>query len=608
MQLTKRAFLLSGAALAVSAARGAFAMGTPSGFAVVGFAKQGDLGEVIVNPYKISPLTAVIKNGGYELLTAHVRVVPKDGGQEIAYDVSKAQLLTHAGIPVFGLYADYSNKVEVKYSYRFDGKEVKGEHTYTIYCGPLRGIESGAAGEKNLMFDVEVKKVDPEFKDRLYFVNNFGNAHGADTRAVWNNPEGGALTWSFIPKIAIIDTTGAIRWYLDASTIWDPESIYTKGVMMGFKQNDDGAVSWGYGSTYVKYDIMGRKAFNRRLPAGYSDFSHSLDPMPNGHYLLRVASADLRRLDQKRVRTVRDMIIEVDAGGRVVDEWRLFDILDPYRSNVIKALDQGAVCLNLDADSAGKTLSSADLAAMDKEEHFGDITGVGIGRNWAHVNSVDYDPTDDSIIISSRHQSAIIKIGRDKQVKWILGAPDGWQAKWSDKVLTPVDKDGKPLKCQQGKCEGTNFDWTWTQHTAFRIDSKSDKRFVYVTAFDNGDGRGLEQPALPEMKYSRAVVFKVDQEKRTVEQLWEYGKERGHNWYSPVTSLTQYEDDKDSIMVYSATPEMVLVKGKAVGAPSPYLQEFKWGSTEPAVEIRINGSMGYQAMPFRVQKAFNHAK
>lgn len=57
MQLTKRAFLLSGAALAVSAARGAFAMGTPSGFAVVGFAKQGDLGEVIVNPYKISPLS-----------------------------------------------------------------------------------------------------------------------------------------------------------------------------------------------------------------------------------------------------------------------------------------------------------------------------------------------------------------------------------------------------------------------------------------------------------------------------------------------------------------------------------------------------------------------
>lgn len=129
---------------------------------------------------------------------------------------------------------------------------------------------------------------------------------------------------------------------------------------------------------------------------------------------------------------------------------------------------------------------------------------------------------------------------------------------------------------------------------------------MYVTAFDNGDGRGLEQPPLPDMKYSRAVVFKIDQQKKTVEQVWEYGKEKGHDWYSPVTSLTQYEGDKDSVMVYSATPQMQLVAGKAVGAPSPYLMEFNWGAKEPAVEIRINGSMGYQAMPFRVNKAFNH--
>lgn len=114
--------------------------------------------------------------------------------------------------------------------------------------------------------------------------------------------------------------------------------------------------------------------------------------------------------------------------------------------------------------------------------------------------------------------------------------------------------------------------------------------------------------ALPEMKYSRAVVFKVDQESAPSNSFGNTAKSAVTAGTAPVTSLTQYEDDKDSIMVYSATPEMVLVKGKAVGAPSPYLQEFKWGSTEPAVEIRINGSMGYQAMPFRVQKAFNHAK
>ena len=51
----------------------------------------------------------------------------------------------------------------------------------------------------------------------------------------------------------------------------------------------------------------------------------------------------------KNVHTVRDVIAEVDANGTVVDEWRLMDILDPYRDNVLKVLDQGAVCLNIDA-------------------------------------------------------------------------------------------------------------------------------------------------------------------------------------------------------------------------------------------------------------------
>lgn len=76
------------------------------------------------------------------------------------------------------------------------------------------------------------------------------------------------------------------------------------------------------------------------------------------------------------------------------------------------------------------------------------------------------------------------------------------------------------------------------------IDEKSNKDVIYITAFDNGDGRHLEQPAIASMKYSRAVVFKIDQKKMTVQQIWEYGKERGNEWYSPVTSLTKYYKDK----------------------------------------------------------------
>ena len=608
----KRRTLLTGAAVAAAGvATQAFAMGTSSGYAVVGYpSAYGPLGEVLVNPYGIAPLTALIKNGGYELLDAHVRVVPKEGGQEIAYAVSRKQLLTHGGVPVFGLYADYQNKVEVEATKRFQGKTTKEKFTYTIYAGPITGLPSGAPQERGLMFQATVKKMSPKFKDRLYLVNNLGIPSAQTMRQVWNNPMGGALTWQFPPKTAIIDSTGAIRWFLDYSTLWKPEDPYSSGVMMGFHQNADGALSWGYGQRYVKYDLMGRKVFNRRLPNAYADFSHDMDPMGNGHYLLRVSSADLRRADNKRVHTVRDVVIEVDENGNVADEWRLFDILDPYRSDVIKALDQGAVCLNIDPKKAGQTLSAEELAKQEQEGDFGDIAGVGAGRNWAHVNSVDYDPTNDSIIISSRHQSAVIKIGRDHKVKWILGAPKGWRSPWKEALLTPVGAKGERLKCTETECTDTDFDWTYTQHTAFRIDEKSDKRYCFITVFDNGDARNLDQPPLSSMKYSRAVIYKIDQQKRTVEQVWEYGKERGHDWYSPVTSLTRYEADKNSIMVYSATAGMdfSLSGGHANQPPRPIINEFEWMAKEPSVEIQFTPGSGYRAIPISVEKAFSQKK
>ena len=583
------------------------AMGAVGGPVVKYSSIQGELGEVVVNPYKVAPLTAIIKNGGYDLKSATVRIVPKKGGREIKYDVSRSQLLTHAGIPVFGLYADYRNTVEVTYVRHFNGKDETKTETYSIYTSPIVSIDQGTKFQGPGLFKTTVKKMDKAFEDRLYLINNMGAEVGLNNRAIWNNPMGGALTWNFVPVTAVIDSTGEIRWYFDARTVWDPESIYSAGVFTGFRQNDDGALTWGFGQRYVKYDLMGREIFNRRLPFTYNDFSHSMDAAQNGHYFLRVASSDHRRLDNKRVRTVRDVIAEVDENGTVVDEWRLFDILDPYRSNVIKALDQGAVCLNIDATKAGQTLTAEDLAAQDKLDNFGDIAGTGAGRNWAHVNSVDYDPTDDSIILSSRHQSAVIKIGRDKEVKWILGAPEGWRSPWKEKVLTPVDKDGKPIECTGVSCEG-GFDWTWTQHTAFRIDSKSDKDVFYLSVFDNGDARGMEQPALPEMKYSRAVVYKIDQKKMTVQQVWEYGKERGHDWFSPVTSLTEYYPDKDSVLVYSATAGAAfdLATGAFLSAPNPYLNEFHWGAKEPSVEIQLHNTSGYQAMAIDLKKAFNN--
>ena len=600
-QLTAVLMMAALAAPAVQAGAG------PSGPGYT-YEVPGQLGAVAVNPYKIAPLTAVIYNGGYVLKNVSVRIVPKQNGQEIAYKVGDNQAKTYGGIPVFGLYADWRNTVEVEYD-RWQGDQMKHiKETYRIWTAPAYVETDGYGARDTGFFNPEVKKVDPEFKDRLYFVNNLGQLDARSTKTVWNNPVGGALQWNYSPQNTIIDTTGEIRWYMLPETIYSFDNIWYGGTMMGFRQEADGAMSWGYGQRYAKYDIMGREIFNRRLPTGYADFSHASKKIEsNGHYLLRVASDGYKRPDNKIVRTVRDVILEVDGDGNVVDDFRLFEILDPYRDNVLKAIDQGAVCLNIDPAKQGKTLTAEELAKQDQNDHFGDIVGSGAGRNWAHVNSVDYDETDDSIIISSRHQSAIIKIGRDKKVKWILGSHEGWKTPYQDKLLQPVDKNGKPIKCEGSKCEG-DFDWTWTQHTGWKVRSELSKGdVIYISAFDNGDARGMEQPALPEMKYSRAVVYKVDQKKMTVEQVWEYGKERGHAWYSPVTSLTEYYGDKDSIMVYSATAgaEFDWKTFSYTKFPSPVIDEFKWLAKEPSVEIILHGAEGYQAFPFDVKKAFH---
>ncbi|WP_069632943.1 aryl-sulfate sulfotransferase [Campylobacter pinnipediorum] len=588
----------------------AFAVGGPSG-PKVKYQVQGHIGEVRLNPYGLTPLTAVVGNGGYILKDIKVTIVPKQGGQTISYTVDDQIAKTYGGVPIFGLYPSYANKVEV--SYIRGGLHIKDEKfndKYTIVTNGVGFIPSGILSQPAIPFSkVTVKKVDKKFTDRLYLLNNLAeNSHGKEAQAVWNNPVGGALEWNNDSFTYIVDTQGEVRWYFDKDKLLNPGDIYNTGIQMGFRQNADGALTWGYGQRYVKYDLMGREIFNRRLPLAYNDFSHSLDNMQNGHYLLRVASANTKRPDGKNVRTVRDVVAEVDENGYVVDDWNLFEILDPYRKDVIMALDQGAVCLNVDASQAGHTLSEADIAKLDSSNNFGDIASTGTGRNWAHVNSVDYDPNDDSIIISSRHQSAMIKIGRDKKVKWIAGAHKGWGKQFQDKLLQPVDAKGKKIVCEDGysKCPGYmndegGFDWTWTQHTAFLIDSKSNKDVVYLTVFDNGDSRGMEQPALPSMKYSRAVVYKIDQNKMTIQQIWEYGKDRGSDWFSPITSIVEYQKDKDSVVVYSATAELGN-KGK----PAPELLEFNWGAKEPSLQIKFEGAgLGYQAMPISLEKAFN---
>lgn len=616
MKLSK----LLGAALVAGMVAGvapnvALAAGGASG--PVSFTPAGKLGAVYMNPYEVAPLTALIMNGGYNLSNVSVTVKGKgDKGIPISYTVSDNKVRQHGGIPVWGLYPDYVNTVEVSYKkHQPGGAGAKSEtitESYSIYAPPVATYGSGVGQKRALPKAEIITPADKKVKNNLYLLNHLSSILPNASQVVWNHPAGGALEWDYESYVWVVDTNGDIRWYLKTDEFRNPYDIRKKGNMMGFDQTKDGALLWGMSQAYMKYDLMGREIFKRPLPRSYQDFSHHAEETVNGTYLMRVASSDFKRKDGKNVRTVRDVIVEVDKDGNVVDEWRIMEILDPYRDVNLLAMDQGAVCLNVDATKAGHAMTKEE---MEQQGAFGDVTGVGPGRNWAHINSVNYDATDDSIILSVRNQSAVVKIGRDKQVKWIIASPAGWTGELAKKVLTPVDTKGNKIECTASgsKCPGYEsdkggFDWSWVQHTAYKVNEKSKPGLVHVSVFDNGDSRGMEQPALISDKYSRAVEYVVDEKNMTVQQVWEFGKERGFEWYSPITSVIEYQPKTDSMFVYSATAGLGDVKAFRAGKAqlTPFLHEFKYGTTKSLLEMKFvdSNTIGYRALPIDIQSAF----
>ncbi len=162
----------------------ALAIGGPSG-PKLDYGIVGKIGEVVMNPYGIAPLTAVIKNGGYYLTNVKVTIVPKAGGQAISYAVKDKHLRTHGGIPVFGLYPDYMNTVEVEYDRTYIKKTDHIKESYKMYAPAVYTDPSGLPAQKGAFFgSIKVTKVDPEFKDRLYFVNNIALKSGKGTKVI----------------------------------------------------------------------------------------------------------------------------------------------------------------------------------------------------------------------------------------------------------------------------------------------------------------------------------------------------------------------------------------------------------------------------------------
>lgn len=248
---------------------------------------------------------------------------------------------------------------------------------------------------------------------------------------------------------------------------------------------------------------------------------------------------------------VGDAIMEFTPDGAIVGTWSLLDRLDPYR--------------------VGWNSFTAFWAP-----HYGDPSVI----DWAHTNAVVVDPRDGHFIVSARNQDAVVKFTRSGELVWILSDPANWGETWAPYLLQPT---------------GDRFAWQYHQH------APEITRRGTLLLFDNGDRRSC--PPDPGMtgaqRYSRAVEFAIDEQTRSVAQLWEYGSEVEPKFFAGANG------DADEL---PTTGNVLLTIGAILGSqegePSAILREVTHTDVAELVfELRVEDDNPNGAGRRRVYRA-----
>lgn len=137
----------------------------------------GQLGAVIVDPYGNAPLTALVDLDSHVISDVKVTVHGKgEKGVPITYTVGKESLKTYDGVPIFGLYQKFANKVTVEW--KENGKAMKDD--YVVHTSAIVNNYMDSRSLTDLQ-TTKVVKVAPCFEDRLYLVNTHTfTAQGSD--------------------------------------------------------------------------------------------------------------------------------------------------------------------------------------------------------------------------------------------------------------------------------------------------------------------------------------------------------------------------------------------------------------------------------------------
>ncbi len=231
-------------------------------------------------------------------------------------------------------------------------------------------------------------------------------------------------------------------------------------------------------------------------------------------------------------------LLELTMVGKIVKEYRMpgnahHDHWEMRDGNIIACTQDY---------SEGKNTVEDMLAILDRKTgmvlrtwDFKDFLPQNVGgsgsqdaHDWFHNNALWVDEDKKEIILSGRHQDAIVCFNYEEndgkgELKWIIGDPEGWPQDMQKYFFKPVGDLSK-------------FDWQYEQHACIICPDGT------IMAFDNGQFRAKvkDKYIANRDNFSRGVRYRIDTDKMEIEQIWQFGKEWGQDFFSPYICNVEY--------------------------------------------------------------------
>jgi arylsulfate sulfotransferase len=276
----------------------------------------------------------------------------------------------------------------------------------------------------------------------------------------------------------IVDSSGEVVWY-------SPVAIYS----LDIRQLANGDLFYFSATNFVEMSMLGQTVRTWKVPTNLQIDQHDGVPTDHGTILyLSDASTVVNNyptsttVSNAPTTTANNVVyqraVEISATNfALLNNWSIINMLQSNRITYLTTLGP---------------------PTWDSE----------------HGNAIIEDPTDNSIIVSLRHQNAVIKFYRTSgQLAWIMGPHENWGTAWQPYLLNPV---------------GSPFEWHYGQHTPVLTAQGT------IMLYDDGNYRAepFARAVADTNNYSRAVEYQVTPDGMEISQVWEYGSQTPERFYT----------------------------------------------------------------------------